>query len=583
MNITPTEVTKVVESLPIGYYAFNRIPLEASTEADKSKFVIDERKIVISVPNVVEKLASLPDDCGITEESAIRNQVYHEVSHALHTPTYYKDELTTQLNIMEDARVEKFFKDYYLDVDFDKFNKANPISGIDPKEKDAQALEYLHNLVRKGEGDPTLLKRAQDILNRYVNMDMTENANPNSGTCYHPDRERFIRDVNDLFTEVKKFVKTMPPMGGDGDGDENSDENGDADGNPKGGSSKGKGKGKDGSSSGSGNSSSDGDDPSDGESNGNSGDLEGADRPKGEDGDGNGDGNSNDSGNGEDDGKDGEADGEGKSAHGNAQGDSKESEMSEAEAEAERKRREAIRNQVNKQLRDMIDSLHRNRMEVEEDTHLTESIERIIENFHKKNNSGSALASYSGHINPRYCAREDYRFFEKKSPINGANRYGTCNIILWIDVSGSMSGATEQLNQLLKSMKVVAHKHHDFTFSLVVCGEGQRIRDVDDECFVQCTGGNSIHDDVFDQYKSLQKPNTMNYNIALFDGDAFSDGGAESNFGVFNHPNCLIVTDDDNERYAKRYCQQARVQYCDHNYAEELKGRVLDMMSMAFR
>ena len=81
----------------------------------------------------------------------------------------------------------------------------------------------------------------------------------------------------------------------------------------------------------------------------------------------------------------------------------------------------------------------------------------------------------------------------------------------------------------------------------------------------------------------MQKPNTFNYNIACFDGDACSDGGrGDHGFGAFDHNNCVIISDDDNERYISQDVKSAKVIYTT-DYAEELIDNVVTALSKAFR
>ena len=81
----------------------------------------------------------------------------------------------------------------------------------------------------------------------------------------------------------------------------------------------------------------------------------------------------------------------------------------------------------------------------------------------------------------------------------------------------------------------------------------------------------------------MQKPNTNNYTIACFDGDACSDGGrGDHGFGAFDHNNCVIISDYDNERYIRNDVHSARVIYT-RDYTNELIKNVVDALEKAFR
>ena len=217
------------------------------------------------------------------------------------------------------------------------------------------------------------------------------------------------------------------------------------------------------------------------------------------------------------------------------------------------------------------------------DTKLTNELSMILENFSKKNNSGSALAGYSGTFNTRAVVREDYKYFERKASINGSNKFGTFHLNLFIDESGSFYRSETAMNTLLRSLTDIERKNPNFTLDVVFCGISERLVQDKRHRIFKADGGNRLDKKTYELYRKLQKPNTYNYTIACFDGDACSDGGrGDHGFGAFDHNNCVIISDYDNERYIRNDVHSARVIYT-RDYTNELIKNVVDALEKAFR
>ena len=232
---------------------------------------------------------------------------------------------------------------------------------------------------------------------------------------------------------------------------------------------------------------------------------------------------------------------------------------------------------VQKTLSQAVNRMH--------DTTLHNNLQQILQNFNKKNNSGSAMASYSGILNPRACGREDYRFFDRMATVNGANSYGTLHLNLFIDRSGSFRSSQTKVNTLLHSLILLERSVPNFSFDVVTTGETEELLDKE-HLFLECNGGNRITPKAFDLVKMLQKPNTYNYNIVLFDGDAHSDSSPrlveKVSFKPYNINNCTIISDTDNRKYIQKSVYKAKVIYTN-NYVEELYDNVLTVLRNAFR
>jgi hypothetical protein len=208
----------------------------------------------------------------------------------------------------------------------------------------------------------------------------------------------------------------------------------------------------------------------------------------------------------------------------------------------------------------------------------------VLDNFSRKNKGGSAINGYSGVLNPRHANREDYKIFERAFTQKANNQFGTCHLNLFIDKSGSFASSETLVNQLLTALSLIEKKNPNFTLDVVFCGYTENHAKTPRERVLLCGGGNDISDRAKDIFRKLQKPSTYNYNIVLFDGDAFSDGCSRhhKNFGAFDSSNCTIISDRDNERYISKYIHSAKVIYTKE-YTKELINHIINTLQRAFR
>ena len=205
-------------------------------------------------------------------------------------------------------------------------------------------------------------------------------------------------------------------------------------------------------------------------------------------------------------------------------------------------------------------------------------IESILANFNKKNGGGSAIYSYSGRINPRQMARDEYKIFERKSSIRGSNSYGSLHLNLFIDVSGSFYSNEEPVNKLLSCLQDLERKYSYFSFDLVKCGNGEILADKNNR-FIKTGGGNYLDNDVVKYFRDLQKPQTQNCNIMLFDGDCDPEKGV---FTKLDKSNLTIIAESDNARYLRKM-EKARVIYQNDDYSNALTDNVVKAIAKAFK
>lgn len=183
-------------------------------------------------------------------------------------------------------------------------------------------------------------------------------------------------------------------------------------------------------------------------------------------------------------------------------------------------------------------------------------IERLISNFNKKNSNGSGFNAYSGVFNPRAVVRDDYKYFERSAVTNGNTKYGTCRLNLFLDRSGSFMNNEGIVNALLAFLSEVERKNPNFSLSVsfinyefVTC---QSVK----ERQMHCTGGNDLPKNLTEIFNNLQKKDSYNYNIFLFDGDALSDNSdsvetCSTLFKQLDQPHTCVITDNDNKKYMR--------------------------------
>lgn len=208
----------------------------------------------------------------------------------------------------------------------------------------------------------------------------------------------------------------------------------------------------------------------------------------------------------------------------------------------------------------------------------------ILDGFSKKNKDGSSIGGYSGVLNPRNANREDYKIFDRPFTQRANNQFGTCHLNLFIDKSGSFWHSQVLVNKLLVALSAIERRNPNFTLDVVFCGYGERVVQSPKDRVLYCDGGNDLDDRIFEIYRKLQKPNTYNYNIVLFDGDAHSSscGRKRDGFRAFDFSNCTIISDRENERYISKSVTKAKVIYTKQ-YTKELLVNIENTLTRAFR
>lgn len=210
------------------------------------------------------------------------------------------------------------------------------------------------------------------------------------------------------------------------------------------------------------------------------------------------------------------------------------------------------------------------------DKQLMSTISATLLNANKlQAHNSSAINSYSGRFDIRSTARDDYKYFVQKNRQGNVKAYGKIHMNLFIDESGSFANSVDAINKLLYALTVLEKQYSDFDFTLITCGDGQRIRQKRDR-FFNVSGGNNLTQEIFSQYASVQERGSLNVNLICFDGDAYSDDYGCKNrntFAAFNHDNCMIISDKYNEKNIRQNAPRAK-QVFTKNYASELLQHV---------
>lgn len=507
----------IVKTLPIGYYTNRRIDITVSKDEETSYYDMMNDKIVVSYPIIAERCAKI--SAGVNEEEAVRSMLYHEVSHAILTPTSLQADTIT--NIFEDERIETLLQDYYMNVNF-KQQLHDLLGGSTPNPDTPEQAFF--NAVRLGVGPERIQNRINEIIEEYKDMNRASGEN----RSYYYEWE-----IEKLYNEITKDFRKNPENYSDESSGDSSD-------------------GKSAQSQ--------------------SSDIKqskGQNEQEGQEGEGEGENSSTGESDGTPDaGTSLDKSSEGMNSHNRPNGYS----------------REQLTELVNNALSNHT-GLNENLMAQLND--FQKKAEVIIGNFHKKNNGGSGINAYSGVFNPRAVVRKDYRYFDKPVTTQGNNKFGTCHLNLIIDCSGSFYRNTPLVNGILAVLSELERKNRNFSMDVAFINDRFRICNSVKERWFDATGGNNIPDNMRDILVKLQKPNTCNYTIVLFDGDALSDSYGISDseriakFHTFDRKQLTLITDEDNKKYMRKAFTSAKV-VVTQKYTDELVRHILQTLTVAF-
>lgn len=207
----------------------------------------------------------------------------------------------------------------------------------------------------------------------------------------------------------------------------------------------------------------------------------------------------------------------------------------------------------------------------------------LFEGFNKRTNAGNAFCAYSGVLNPRNADRADCRFFDRRAMVQGVNKFGKVHVNLFLDVSGSFIPNQDATNALLAELIDIEKRFPYFSFDVIACGEGEQ-KMPKSHRFIICSGGNHLDTQIMRLYREAQKPNCANYNIILFDGDAnpFRMPRGKNAFSAFDHENCFLISEFENQQHIEKAVSKAKVVY-SVDYLKELEDNLLNALRLALQ
>ena len=528
MNVGFAQVETIMNTLPIGYYAGRRVNVSLEDNIPTSTYSTMEDKIVISYPAIAHRMAQVAENADV--EEAVRSMLYHEVSHAILTDDRLRSD--TIYNIFEDERIETVLKDYYMNVDFKKQLWEMCGQGIPTATTPEQAF---FNAVRFRCAPDDIKNDINQMIKKYATLHRGDNSS--EWWDYGYDIKRLYNKIVSAFRKNPQDFQPQEDQQANSDGEQRSTDR------VLSGQGKGQGKGQ-----------------------------------KTEQGEG----------------QEQDASEQGESADQSSEGQNQNGQASESSAQNGQKSYKPIATEspLNpEQLQKMVGASLRttpvmSNEQAKQLAEFTKTAEMIIGNFNKKNAGGSGVNAYSGVFNPRAVVRQDYRFFERAMTTQGNNKFGTCHLNLFIDSSGSMCRNQDLVNGILASLSEIERKNRNFTMSVsFIDDEYHECETVRDRVY-HTGGGNTIPSDMKELFLKRQLPNTCNYNIVLFDGDAICNESLSAKeqvrrFSAFDYKQTTLIIDPDNKPYLGTGFKNAKV-IITQDYTEELIDHITKALMIAF-
>lgn len=188
------QAKQILDTLPISFYLKRKIKAELKDE-DVSYCDMYNDEIVVGFRQFAN--ANISEDDA---ESDIRCLLYHEVSHALLTPTKLFNEVllgrsdSTRriVNIFEDERIETICKNYYYGVNFKEFCKKLNRNSYD---KIDSADAFFYSIVRFDYGPKDLVTEKLNLVKKF------EGLNKNS---FYFDCDDYVDKVLDFYRKVEQ-------------------------------------------------------------------------------------------------------------------------------------------------------------------------------------------------------------------------------------------------------------------------------------------------------------------------------------------------------------------------------------------
>ena len=215
------------------------------------------------------------------------------------------------------------------------------------------------------------------------------------------------------------------------------------------------------------------------------------------------------------------------------------------------------------------------------------NLDMLLSSFSKKNNGqGGSVGGYSGVFNPRQVGNEDCRYFQRKTTARTSNKYGSIHLNLFIDKSGSFKDNEVLANKIIRTLIDIEKKYSYFTVDFATCGDKVTYVKDKSKFTLNCNSGTGLKKGDLETVKSMQKKNTLNYNIVLYDGDFNSNyyeyaSNTKNSYLPFDTRNTTLIL-DNSCRYDSQKVKNAKV-IISQDYLKELKSNILKALANALR
>lgn len=542
---------EILATLPIAHYLkVDTIKIVFDESADTSFFNPISFDIHIALSNIVDAING-SDKEKLTEldlEKHIRCFLYHEISHAILTPTnlksfvvsHYPETILTPniVNILEDERIETILKDYYLLVNFE-----DNLHNICKAEKATSFEHFVFNAIR--------LKCCGDIqkdINNHLLLFI-------KATKYSNSTEKYPYTLVGEMFKLTRYLKTLyeEELSKDKEGDDiESPENNDSE---KPSDTKG---GKDESKAGTKPSDTKGEKPSsdDEKADDSSGDL---------------------------------AEGEGISVG-----------ISATEGE------EAMRKAI-EEIKMLSAKWGGRKMKLSDFTSDSKTKVELLKTIIRNKGVGvveqQTQVGYCGRFNAKKFMKDhndSYKWFEKialeDSEMNG--RKGNKKVLnIWLDQSGSFDSNDSAVNKVLKALAEIEERQPDFEWRLIKLTCNVSLVKNKEERFSQSFSGNALPVNKMKKVYNEVNANRDEFNLVLFDGNANSlDFGCgkdeERQVGetysykalkVFDNKRTIFITEDVNFDSISAICPNAKSIIRERsNYAGCLSANIVRALDLLF-
>lgn len=538
MTTTFTAIENIFNTLPISYYLGRKISVSLST-GDESYFDMLNDKIVVGAKDVIDAVSNIENENeNVDIEEIVRGLLYHEVSHAILTPKNLFDGHNRRevdiINIVEDERIENLMKDFYMKVNFKRniILLNNYVEGQEPK----SARQAFYFLVRYRKGTEEQLRKLNNLLFKYSKI----NASYARNDSYTVDRYS-----NDIIAFYEWFTK-------DYEKEQNNKQQSNSSNNEQ-------------------SNSKDNNNNSNDENSSNS-DSQKSDTPA------------------QPEHKDNDDTEDGPTVEGMSNVDVQSILDSLKDAVTDSQEKSAVEvaaEDLAEKINGNIDPIIPNGVDISTivNTALSEVVNRYYDaeivsrcmkivdsKLKKRNNQGSAIAAYSGRLSPKQVGtRDDYRWWTKQSVVGNIRRYSKLHFNLYIDNSGSFRNNSTKMNTVIRALEHVANVYPDFSFDVITLNT-ELVEWPNTHHEFRCGGCNKIPKELKDVVRRHLKPQTNNYNIVLFDGDAHSGESRctpseNDNLRFFDMPNTIIISDDENKEYFDKCIKGVHVVYTKNYYS----------------